>query len=377
MSWRSVAGTSCHCHNTKSTQTHEGKSLELRVAVAMNSMERTDGISSVPRTKHLDIFVDEKELRNGIEALLREVRPLWDPTEVKLKNFTSGITNKLVGCYLDQDMEEIVLIRIYGKMTEHFVDRDNEVKNFQILHAHHRAPELYCTFQNGMCYKFMKGTCLDTRLVRNPSIFRLVAKEMALFHSVRPDNVYSSEPILWKNLSMFLRLLNSSQPELTADVSSMEMNDVPSLDILKSEIEVLKEHLSHIKSPVVLCHNDLLCNNIIYNEAKGDVKFIDYEYAGYNYQAYDIGSHFNEFAGLSELDFSLCPTQEMQFEWLKSYLEVSKEFSSSEPEVTELEVQKLYVQVNKFSLASHIFWGLWGILQSRYSTIDFDFLRFV
>ncbi|XP_069753876.1 ethanolamine kinase 1-like isoform X7 [Narcine bancroftii] len=326
-------------------------------------------------------WFQQAEAQFHIRNITNEATKFWHVVasldeDSAAKNFTSGITNKLVGCYLDQDMEEIVLIRIYGKMTEHFVDRDNEVKNFQILHAHHRAPELYCTFQNGMCYKFMKGTCLDTRLVRNPSIFRLVAKEMALFHSVRPDNVYSSEPILWKNLSMFLRLLNSSQPELTADVSSMEMNDVPSLDILKSEIEVLKEHLSHIKSPVVLCHNDLLCNNIIYNEAKGDVKFIDYEYAGYNYQAYDIGSHFNEFAGLSELDFSLCPTQEMQFEWLKSYLEVSKEFSSSEPEVTELEVQKLYVQVNKFSLASHIFWGLWGILQSRYSTIDFDFLRY-
>lgn len=29
----------------------------------------------------------------------------------------------------------------------------------------------------------------------------------------------------------------------------------------------------------------------------GHVHFIDYEYAGYNYQAFDIGNHFNEFAG--------------------------------------------------------------------------------
>lgn len=27
------------------------------------------------------------------------------------------------------------------------------------------------------------------------------------------------------------------------------------------------------------------------------VRFIDYEYTGYNYQAFDIGNHFNEFAG--------------------------------------------------------------------------------
>lgn len=29
------------------------------------------------------------------------------------------------------------------------------------------------------------------------------------------------------------------------------------------------------------------------------VRFIDYEYTGYNYQAFDIGNHFNEFAGES------------------------------------------------------------------------------
>ena len=27
------------------------------------------------------------------------------------------------------------------------------------------------------------------------------------------------------------------------------------------------------------------------------VTFIDYEYAGYNYEAYDLGNHFDEFAG--------------------------------------------------------------------------------
>uniref|UniRef100_A0A2D4PP01 ethanolamine kinase n=1 Tax=Micrurus surinamensis TaxID=129470 RepID=A0A2D4PP01_MICSU len=59
----------------------------------------------------------------------------------------------------------------------------------------------------------------------------------------------------------------------------------------------MKERLSNLGSPVVLCHNDVLCKNIIYNGKQGDVQFIDYEYSGYNYLAYDIGNHFNEFAG--------------------------------------------------------------------------------
>lgn len=39
----------------------------------------------------------------------------------------------------------------------------------------------------------------------------------------------------------------------------------------------------------------------------GHVRFIDYEYAGYNYQAFDIGNHFNEFAGERALPFRPCP----------------------------------------------------------------------
>ncbi|XP_078076882.1 ethanolamine kinase 1 [Mustelus asterias] len=339
-------------------------------------MESSAAASPGAGTKHLHIFVDEKEPRKGIEALLKELRPLWKLTEVKLKMFTDGITNKLVGCHVDQAMEDVVLVRIHGNMTELFVDRNNEVKSFQILHAQRCAPDLYCTFQNGICYKFIQGTVLNMWLLREPSIFRLVAKEMAQFHSIQTDRCYPSEPVLWQTISKYLSLLNTSQPMPTANASSMEMNDVPTLDILVSEIERLKEHLSQVKSPVVLCHNDLLCKNIIYIETQGLVKFIDYEYTGYNYQAYDIGNHFNEFAGVSELDFSMYPPKEMQLEWLTSYLRAYKEYNGCEPVVTDLEVLKLYVQVNKFTLASHFSWGLWAILQARYSTIDFDFLRY-
>lgn len=47
----------------------------------------------------------------------------------------------------------------------------------------------------------------------------------------------------------------------------------------------------------MFAHNDLLLGNVIYNEHEGTVHFIDYEYATYNYQAFDIANHFNEFVG--------------------------------------------------------------------------------
>ncbi|OWK08584.1 hypothetical protein Celaphus_00010718, partial [Cervus elaphus hippelaphus] len=145
--------------------------------------------------------------------------------------------------------------------------------------------------------------------------------------------------------------------------------DVPEVGVLEQELAWLKEHLPPLDSPVVFCHNDLLCKNIIYDSSKGHVRFIDYEYAGYNYQAFDIGNHFNEFAGVNEVDYSRYPARETQLQWLRYYLQAQKGRA-----VTPREVERLYVQVNKFALASHFLWALWALIQNQFSTIDFDFL---
>ncbi|MBN3307804.1 EKI1 kinase, partial [Amia calva] len=288
-----------------------------------------------------------------------------------LKFFTEGITNQLMGCYVDISMDDVILVRVYGKKTDLFVDRGNELKSFMVLHAHNCGPQLYCTFQNGICYEYLKGTVLNEGLVRQPAIYRLIAVEMARIHSIQPENNSPANPILWTKVSEFLNLHKTTVNDSSARNCPRFLTEVPSIDILTSETEMLKKHLSQINSPAVLCHNDLLCKNIIYNEDNGLVKFIDYEYAGYNYQAYDIGNHFNEFAGwhmelitkreqlcdlhmpcVCDVDYSLYPGQELQNEWLATYLESYKKCNGMDPTVTDLEVQRLYVQVCKFSLVS-------------------------
>lgn len=72
---------------------------------------------------------------------------------------------------------------------------------------------------------------------------------------------------------------------------------LPSNEEFKAEFYRLKDVLTKTNSPIVFAHNDLLMGNIIYDEANNKVTFIDFEYAGYNYQAFDIGNHFAEFAG--------------------------------------------------------------------------------
>ncbi|XP_054357600.1 ethanolamine kinase 2 isoform X4 [Pongo pygmaeus] len=245
---------------------------------------------------YFGISVDPDDILPGALRLIQELRPHWKPEQVRTKHFTDGITNKLVACYVDEDMQDCVLVRVYGERTELLVDRENEVRNFQLLRAHSCAPKLYCTFQNGLCYEYMQGVALGPEHIREPRLFSLSA-------------------------------------------------DVPKVEVLERELAWLKEHLSQLESPVVFCHNDLLCKNIIYDSTKGHVRFIDYEYAGYNYQAFDIGNHFNEFAGVNEVDYCLYPARETQLQWLHYYLQAQKGMA-----VTPREVQRLYVQVNKFAL---------------------------
>lgn len=47
------------------------------------------------------------------------------------------------------------------------------------------------------------------------------------------------------------------------------LSDIPSPQVLQEEMTWMKERLSNLGSPVVLCHNDLLCKNIIYNKKRG------------------------------------------------------------------------------------------------------------
>lgn len=60
---------------------------------------------------------------------------------------------------------------------------------------------------------------------------------------------------------------------LTQPATSCRLHtEVPSTRCLREELVWLQQSLSKLGSPVVLCHNDLLCKNIIYNQGAGEYK---------------------------------------------------------------------------------------------------------
>ena len=91
-------------------------------------------------------------------------------------------------------------------------------------------------------------------------------------------------------------------------------------------------YLEGTDSAVVFSHNDVNTGNILLKHDKGQLIFVDYEFSAYNYRAFDIANHFNEWTyDYSKAEFpyyrhnrSSYPSPPEQVEWLRTYLQTLK-----------------------------------------------------
>ncbi|XP_075159359.1 ethanolamine kinase 1 [Haematobia irritans] len=290
-----------------------------------------------------------------------------DDIDTRPQTNTNGIEEKRAS--------DVILVRVYGNKTDLLIDRKAETRNILLLHTYGFAPTLYATFKNGLVYDFVPGVTLNTDSVHHPDVWSLVAQRMADMHRlVKPDWNRNAEskpvPMLWKKTQSFFDLV----PERFSDANKHKRLEGVFLPIkrMRDEFAELYKHLEALESPVVFAHNDLLLGNVIYTESRRTVTFIDYEYADYNFQAFDIGNHFAEFAGVDTVDYSRYPSRDFQLKWLRVYLQTYLQ----KKEVNDAEVERLYIQVNQFALAAHFFWVIWSLIQAEHSTIDFDYVEY-
>lgn len=111
---------------------------------------------------------------------------------------------------------------------------------------------------------------------------------------------------------------------------------------------------------------------------------VDFEYSSYNYRGFDIGNHFCEWVydyTYEEWPFYKArpadyPTREQQLLFIRHYLaEVQKGEVLSEEEQKKRE-EDLLIEISRYALASHFFWGLWSTLQVSMSTIEFGYVEY-
>ncbi|ESR47774.1 putative choline kinase 3 [Citrus sinensis] len=243
-----------------------------------------------------------------------------------------------------------VLVRIYGEGVEVFFNRDDEIRTFECMSSQGQGPRLLGRFGDGRVEEFIHARTLSAADIRDPKISELVAAKMREFHDLKMPG--PRKALLWDRLRRWVSVAKSF-------CSAKDAKEF-CLYTLKDEISMLEKELPNDHQEIGFCHNDLQYGNIMIDEETSSITIIDYEYASYNPVAYDLANHFCEMAANYHsdtphiLDYSLYPGLEDRQRFIKTYL------SSAE----------------KYTLANHIFWGLWGLISAYVNKIDFNYKEY-
>ncbi|KAM6937811.1 choline kinase alpha isoform 2-T2 [Xenentodon cancila] len=303
-----------------------------------------------------------------------------------------GLSNKLFLCSLPDSMDSVgdepksILLRLYGAILQGAEAMVLESVMFAILAERELGPKLYGIFPQGRLEQYVPSRKLDTCELSDSSISAEVAEKMAKFHGMRMP--FNKEPkwlfgTMEKYLSQVMKLNFTKESHLRRFSRLLAIN-------LPQEMEMLKSLLESTYSPVVFCHNDCQEGNILLlkrhqSSDKQKLMLIDFEYSSYNYRGFDIGNHFCEWIydynceeyPFFKVDAQNYPSKAQQLHFFESYLrEFDHGFDNLSTEEKMKLKEEMYVEVNRFSLASHFFWGLWSIIQARLSTIEFGYLEY-
>ncbi|KAM4617816.1 choline kinase alpha-like isoform 2-T2 [Discoglossus pictus] len=257
---------------------------------------------------------------------------------------------------------------------------------FAILAERSLGPKLYGIFPQGRLEQFVPSRKLETEELSLPDMSAEIAEKMARFHGmIMPFN---KEP-KWLFGTMEKYLKQVLKIKFTRESHARKLNKVLSYNLPK-EMANLRSLLEATPSPVVFCHNDCQEGNILLLEGrenceKQKLMLIDFEYSSYNYRGFDIGNHFCEWMydytyeqfPFFKASFSKYPSKKQQLHFITSYLaEFQPGFENISNEERSKMENEMLIEINRFALASHLFWGLWSIVQAKISSIEFGYMEY-
>ncbi|XP_019438839.1 PREDICTED: probable choline kinase 2 [Lupinus angustifolius] len=221
-------------------------------------------------------------------------------------------------------------------------------------------------FTTSVCPSVIHARTLSAVDLRDPAISALIATKMRDFHNLHMPGAKKAQ--LWQRMRNWVNHAKS----LCSPKDAKNFG----LDKLDAEINILEVLLSEGYEEIGFCHNDLQYGNIMIDEETRSITLIDYEYASYNPIAYDLANHFCEMTANYHsdnphvLDYSKYPGLDERQRFIHNYL------SSQGKKPSNIEVEQLVTAAEKYTLANHLFWGLWGVISSYVNTIDFDYKEY-
>lgn len=299
---------------------------------------------------------------------------------VTITAMDGALTNLVFCCRHDgpNAESEKILLRVFGAGTDMFFKRSEEEALFKGLTKRGvTKAKLLCTFQNGRCENFLEGYATFTpNTIRDSGIQADVARLMKQLHGVDlgEDCPFGRGPdFLWNALSSWYESIERHAADTRFELFNLAE--------LGKELQWLVEKVKDETKgcPVVLGHNDLQYGNLMQNTREPhDVCFIDYEYSGYVPLAFELANFFAEFSADYDADV-VCDYVNRgvsEAERLSFYEQYLMARPNQAEDVSEKTLKTLDAQVSAYMLVNHMFWGLWGLLQTVTSTIEFNFAQY-
>merc|ERR1711865_885574 len=99
----------------------------------------------------------------------------------------------------------------------------------------------------------------------------------------------------------------------------------------------------------------------MYDEAKKDVMFIDFDYVSHAPIGVDIGNHFRAIMETAlidtgELDLKMFPNKEQQYVWLRSYITQGKKMGAKNFDQYEDCLEEIYNTLSMFCMIACLRW---------------------
>lgn len=359
-----------------------------------------------------------------IKTLLCKVFPAWTH-HIHVKQLTGGITNMLLSC-THIPSEETLLIRVYGQGTNLIIDRHREFVSHLVLNSLKLAPSIHARFSNGLIYGFLPGRSLDPKELSNPGLFPLIAQQLGNWHnSINSEYIEDGVEMLrkytaglkkkaqpphvakprrekkakrlisnvWDLIEDWILIVPANEAlvnNFAANLPGVEVTVENVRDVVQQEFKWMRTTLSRAtKSSVVVSHCDLLSGNIIIPETEefaertknagvklpllheNPIQIIDYEYMLPAPRAFDIANHFAEWQGF-DCDRSAIPepsaTNPVLVAWCKGYL--------NNENAPACEIEGLINEIACYYGMPGFYWGIWAMIQSELSTIDFNYAEY-
>ena len=257
----------------------------------------------------------------------------WAGKEVSITTLSGGLTNTNYKVIVDG---KSYFVRVPGASTELLaIDRNNEYHNSKAASEAGVAPKIlfHLSEFNVMVIEFLNGKTMSKDSLNEKGMPTRMAQAIKRLHS---------GPRFLLDFNMF---------RLTEYYLSLcRERDIKIPDGYNERMDTVKriEQAMNIKPlPTVPCNNDLLAENYI--DDGSQLWLIDYEYSGNNDPTFELGNTCQEMQFNDEQIAEVC---------LAYFGEVK---------------QNMIARMKLNMIMSDVGWGLWAAIQTKISTIDFDF----